>query len=69
MLLLALGTGAATGLHPGLIHWFAWKSWLAPVTFLTASLVYSSVTYTLWRWALPRIQLRHFWVLRAPIKW
>jgi two-component system LytT family sensor kinase len=61
MLLLALGTGASTGLHLGLIHWFAWKSWLAPVTFLTGSLVYSSVTYALWRWALPRIQLRTFW--------
>lgn len=58
MLFLALGTGAATGLHLGLLHWFAWKSWLAPVTFVAGSFVYSSVTYALWRCVLPRIQLR-----------
>jgi two-component system LytT family sensor kinase len=65
MLLLALGTGAATGLHLGLLHWFAWKSWLAPITFLTGGLIYSSTTYALWRWVLPHVPIRRFvpWVI------
>lgn len=61
MLLLALGTGAATGLHLGLLHWFAWQSWLAPVTFVGGALVYSSITYVLWRWVLPHVRTRGVW--------
>ncbi len=53
MLLLVLGTGIASGLHLGLLHLFLWRSWSAPVTFVLASIVFSSVTYSLWRWVFP----------------
>ena len=49
-LLLVFGVGAATGLHFGLLHLFLWRNWAAPLTFVTASLAYSTVTYLLWRY-------------------
>ena len=60
MLLLVLGVGAATGLHLGLLHWFMWRSWTAPVTFLTGSLFFAGVSYLLWRRVLPLLRSRHF---------
>ncbi len=55
MLLLVVGTGVATGLHLGLLHLVLLRAWLAPVTFVVGSLVFSLVTYALWRWVLPRL--------------
>ena len=54
-LLLVFGVGAATGLHFGLLHLFLWRNWAAPLTFVTASLAYSAVTYLLWRYVFPRL--------------
>ena len=50
---LVFGAGAATGLHLGLLHLFMWRSWWAPVTFVGASLIYSGVSYWLWRRVFP----------------
>jgi signal transduction histidine kinase len=55
MLLLVLGTGCATGIHLGLLHFVLWRSWAAPITFIVASLVFSAVTYALWRWVFPQL--------------
>ena len=55
-LLLVFGVGAATGLHFGLLHAFLWRNWAAPITFVTASLAYSAVTYLLWRYVFPRLR-------------
>ena len=52
---LVFGAGAATGLHLGLLHLFLWRSWWAPVTFVGASLVYSGVSYWLWRQIFPKL--------------
>jgi sensor histidine kinase YesM len=55
MLLLVLGTGCATGVHLGLLHFVLWRSWAAPLTFVVGSLAFSGVTYVLWRWVFPRL--------------
>jgi sensor histidine kinase YesM len=55
MLLLVVGTGLATGLHLGLLHLVLLRAWLAPVTFVVGSLVFSLAIYALWRWVLPRL--------------
>jgi signal transduction histidine kinase len=55
MLLMVLGTGAAVGLHLGLLHLFMWKSAVVPVVFVAGSLCFAFVTYALWRWAFPRL--------------
>ncbi|MCW5889461.1 MAG: sensor histidine kinase [bacterium] len=55
MLLLVLGTGCATGMHLGLLHFVLWRSWTAPITFVLGSLVFAAVTYGLWRWVFPRL--------------
>ncbi len=55
MLLLVLGTGAATGLHLGLLHLFMWRTWAAPVTFFLGSVIFATFTYLLWRYVFPRL--------------
>lgn len=60
MLLLVLGTGAAVGLHLGLLHLFMWKSAKGPITFFLGSLCFATVTYVLWRWAFPRLPGKTF---------
>jgi signal transduction histidine kinase len=55
MLLLVLGTGAAVGLHLGLLHLYMWRSLKGPAIFLGGALCFSAVTYMLWRWAFPRL--------------
>src|SRR5262249_12871666 len=60
MLLLVLGTGAAVGLHLGLLHLYMWRSWIAPVTFFVGSLSFAAVTYCLWRWGFPRLPAKGF---------
>jgi len=62
LLLLVLGVGVASGLHLGLLHLFLWRSWLAPVTFIAASIVYAACCYGMWRWVLPRLAHRRFGV-------
>src|SRR5206468_1157290 len=58
MMLLVFGTGAAIGLHIGLLHFIVWRSpwWLA--ILVASSLVFAGVTYTLWRWVFPRLGAR-----------
>jgi len=58
MLLLVFGTGAATGLHLGLLHLFLWRRATALLVFLLPSLLYSGVIYILWRWVFPRLRGR-----------
>jgi signal transduction histidine kinase len=58
MLLMVLGTGAAVGLHLGLLHLFMWRSARVPLVFVTGSLCFAVVTYVLWRWVFPRLQGR-----------
>ena len=60
MLLLVIGTGMATGLHLGLLHIVLVRRWSTPVAFVLGSLVFSLVTYALWRWVLPRLGGRTF---------
>ena len=60
MLILVFGVGIASGLHLGLLHFFLWKSWAAPVTFLAASTGYAALCYAMWRWVLPRLRQRSF---------
>jgi len=55
MVLLVFGTGAATGLHLGLVHLVLWQSWTAPIVFTLASTVFGGVTYVLWRWVFPTL--------------
>jgi signal transduction histidine kinase len=55
MLLLVLGTGAAVGIHLGLLHLFMWRTWAGPVVFFGGALAFSIVTYVNWRWAFPRL--------------
>jgi sensor histidine kinase YesM len=55
MLLLVFGTGAAIGLHLGLLHLLLLRSRLAIVPFVSGSLVFSSAVYALWRWVFPRL--------------
>jgi sensor histidine kinase YesM len=60
MLLMVLGTGAAVGLHLGLLHLYMWRSFRGPVAFFLGSLAFSAVTYGLWRWVFPRLPARSF---------
>ena len=60
MMLLVFGTGAATGLHLGLVHLVLWQSWTAPIVFTLASLVFAGVTYMLWLWVFPALGGRSF---------
>src|SRR6185295_13353784 len=55
MLLLVFGTGAAIGLHLGLLHVFLWRSGSALFTSLGGSLVFSATTYALWRYIFPHL--------------
>src|SRR5262245_40369618 len=55
MLLMVFGTGAATGLHLGLLHLFLWRRAAALFVFLVPSLFYSAVIWVLWRWVFPRV--------------
>ena len=55
MLILVFGTGLAIGLHLGLLHLVLLRAWLAPMTFIAASFVFSLATYCLWRWVFPRL--------------
>jgi signal transduction histidine kinase len=56
MLLLVIGTGAAVGLHLGLLHLYMWKSHVVgPIVFFLGALCFSGVTYALWRWVFPRL--------------
>jgi len=58
MMLLAFGTGAAIGLHVGLLHFIVRRSpwWLA--ILVASSLLFSGATYALWRWVFPRLGTR-----------
>jgi signal transduction histidine kinase len=56
MLLLVIGTGAAVGLHLGLLHLYMWKSHVVgPIVFFLGALCFSAMTYALWRWVFPRL--------------
>jgi signal transduction histidine kinase len=56
MLLLVIGTGAAVGLHLGLLHLYMWKSHVVgPLLFFLGALCFSGMTYALWRWVFPRL--------------
>src|SRR5262249_52733254 len=54
MLLLVFGSGAAIGLHLGLLHLFLWRSLWAIPAFVPPSLIFAGVTYSLWRWVFPQ---------------
>ena len=60
MPLLVFGTGAAIGLHVGLLHFIIWRSpwWL--VILVSSSLLFAGMTYALWRWVFPRLGGRSF---------
>lgn len=53
--LLVFGTGAAIGLHLGLLNLFLWETWTAPLVFFAASLLMASITYALWSWVFPHL--------------
>jgi signal transduction histidine kinase len=53
-LLFVYGTGLAFGLHLGLIHLYLFRSAKALLSFLGATLVFSSATLALWKWVLPQ---------------
>ena len=55
MLLMVFGTGAAIGLHLGLLHLFLWRRPVALLVFVVPSLLFSAVIYALWRWLFPRL--------------
>jgi signal transduction histidine kinase len=55
MVLLLFATGAAVGLHMGLLHLFLWRRPAALVAFVGPSFVFSAVIYVLWRWVFPRL--------------
>ena len=72
-MLLVFGTGAAVGLHLGLLHLFLWRSPGALFTFVGSSLFFSSATYVLWRWVFPHLggrgltaQVAVQWAARQP---
>ena len=56
MLLLLFGTGAAVGLHMGLLHLFLWRRPAALLAFLIPSLLFSTAIYGLWRWVFPHLR-------------
>lgn len=61
MLLLLFGTSAGVGLHLGVLHYFLWRwrgpvALLAPAVFVASSLVFSTITWALWRWVFPRLR-------------
>src|SRR5438445_9803297 len=60
MPILVFGTGAAIGLHVGLLHFIIWRSpwWLA--ILVSSSLLFAGMTYALWRWVFPRLGGRSF---------
>jgi len=70
MLLLVFGTGAATGLHLGLLHLAVFRSFdsgeprrsfhalVAVLVFFVGGLVFSAATYALWRWIFPYLRAR-----------
>ena len=58
--LLVIGSGVCSGIHLGLLHLFLWRSWLAPVVFLTGSVAFSLVSWLLMRVVFPRIGGRTF---------
>src|SRR5258705_5389198 len=70
MLLLVCGTGAATGLHVGLLHLAiahafdsaepksAFHALVAVLVFFVGGLVFSAATYALWRWVFPYLRAR-----------
>jgi two-component sensor histidine kinase len=60
MMLMVLGTGAAVGLHLGLLHLYMWRSVRGPVAFFLGAMAFSAVTYGLWRWVFPRLAGRSF---------
>ncbi len=72
MLLLVFGTGAATGLHLGLLHLAVFHSFdsgklqsgfaavVAFLLFLVGGLIFSGATYALWRWIFPHLRARTF---------
>jgi sensor histidine kinase YesM len=70
MMLLVFGTGAATGLHLGLLHLAVFHSFdsgephysfhalVALLVFFVGGLVFSAATYALWRWLFPHLHAR-----------
>jgi signal transduction histidine kinase len=60
MTILVFGTGAAIGLHLGLLHLFLWRRPAALVIFVACSVFFSSAVYALWRWVFPRLGGRSF---------
>jgi LytS/YehU family sensor histidine kinase len=63
--LLVIGSGVCSGIHLGLLHLFLWRSWLAPVVFLTGSVAFSLVSWFLMRVVFPRVGGRTFGALLA----
>jgi signal transduction histidine kinase len=55
MTLLVFGTGAAIGLHLGLLHLFLWRSPWALLSFFSSSFLFSGTIYALWRWIFPQL--------------
>ena len=55
MVLLLFATGAAVGLHMGLLHLFLWRRPAALFAFLGPSCIFSAVIYVLWRWVFPHL--------------
>jgi signal transduction histidine kinase len=53
--LFVYGTGLAIGLHLALIHLYLWRSVGAFCLFLTATLLFSTLTLGLWHWIMPRL--------------
>ena len=60
MLLLTLGTGAAVGLHLGLLHLFMWRRSEGLELFFAGSILFSLVTYWLWRYVFPTLHAKRF---------
>ena len=70
MMLLVFGTGAATGLHLGLLHLAVFRSFdtakprggldagVAFLLFFAGGLIFSGATYALWRWIFPHLRAR-----------
>jgi len=74
VLLLLFGTSAGVGLHLGILHYFLmrWRgpvALLAPVVFVTSSLVFATVTWGLWRWVFPRLPSEGGGPLNLDLEW